>query len=217
MKTIVPCVLALLLVLGVAGAAEAQLCAGAPSFRDGPMQVGLGASFTDGARGVGGSFAYGGGSLFAGAGVSVLNFTEIDSLSTSITASAGADLQADDDGRVFVCPEGAVGFGVGPDLGPVDVSTASVRGGGNVGIVASNTPGLRVIPTFGLFAIYSNVTSEFGSIEESASDTSGLANLGVGFVFNRNVGVLPLLSIPFSTVGGSDVVFTLQFTFNFGS
>ena len=200
----------------LAGSAEAQLCAGLPSFRDQPMQVGLAASFTDGARGVGGTFAFGGESLFAGAGVSVLNFSDLDSLATDVSAFVGADLQADTDGRVFLCPSGAVGFGVGPDLGAVDISTAALRGGGQVGVIASDQSGLLVIPTFGLFAIYSNVTAEFGGSEESSSDTSGLANLGVGFVFNRNVGITPSIAIPFSAAGGSDVIFTLQFTFNFG-
>lgn len=214
MKLVVLCVV--VLTLGMAGAAEAQFCAGAPSFRDGPMQVGFGASFGDGVRGVGGTFAGGGESIFGGIGLSVINFTAIDELATTVSAFGGAELQADDAGRVFLCPVAAAGFGAGPDIGPIDVSTVSLRGGGSLGVIASDQSGLMVIPHFGLFAVYSRVTADFGEDDESIGDTSGLATVGVGFVFNRNVGIIPSLSIPFSGAADPDVLFTLQFAFNFG-
>ena len=69
---------ALIALLLVASPAYAQLCLGAPTFRTAPYQVGIAASFTDGARGVEGTFAGGGETVFAGAGVSVVNFTVID-------------------------------------------------------------------------------------------------------------------------------------------
>lgn len=211
---LVTCVV-LLLALLVAAPASAQLCNGSPSFRDGPLQVGLAAAFTEGARGVGGTFAGGGEVFFAGAGVSVLNYTDLDVRSTAVSAFGGAEVTTDSRNRVLLCPLVQLGFGAGPDFGPVDVSTATLQAGGSVGVIASDSDGVMVVPFFGLAALYQRVTSEIGGTEVSASDTGGLADLGVGLIFNRNVGITPFISIPFSA-GSSDVAFTLRFTFNFG-
>ena len=151
MKLVLTSALAMILVSTIP--AEAQLCAGAPSFRDNPLQVGASAAFRGGAQGVGGSFAAGGESLFAAAGVSVLNFDDVDSSATSVSGTIGVDLQADDNGRVFLCPIGQVAFTAGPDFGPVDVSTITLSGGVSVGVIASQSDALTVIPTFGLFAV----------------------------------------------------------------
>jgi hypothetical protein len=197
------------------GRAEAQFCAGFPSFRDQPYQVGVTAAFTEGAQGVGGEFAAGGDALFAGGGIAVLNFDEVDATATSIFGFGGADLAVDQNQRIFVCPLARIGFGVGPDIGPADVSTFSLRAGGSVGVIASQTNTLLVIPHFGLAADYNRASIEFAGEDESVSDSAGIANVGVGFVLNRNVGITPNIAIPFSA-GDSDVIFTIRLSFNFG-
>jgi hypothetical protein len=212
MKLVMSMVMVLLM---AASSAEAQICGGRPSFRDGPLQVGIGASFTDGARGVEGTFAGGGESVFAGVGVSVTNFTGVDVRSAGVNAFAGAEFATDRQNKVLLCPVVRVGFGTGPDVGPVDVSTAFVQGGGSIGVIASDRDGMMVVPFFGLSAVYDRVMTDLGGVENSFSDTGGIADLGVGLVFNRTVGITPLISVPFST-GGSDVIFTLKFSFNFG-
>lgn len=214
MKLVLPCALAMILLSTIP--AEAQLCAGAPSFRDNPLQVGASAAFRDGAQGVGGSFAAGGEALFAAGGVSVLNFDDVDSSATSVSGTIGVDLQADDNGRVFLCPIGQVAFTAGPDFGPVDVSTITLSGGVSVGVIASQTDMLTVIPTFGLFAVHSRVTAEAGGSENTVSDPSGLASVGVGLLFNRNVSVIPEVLVPFSA-GNGDAVFSIKLAYNFGS
>jgi hypothetical protein len=213
MRLIVPIVLCLVFLS--AGSAEAQLCAGAPSFRDNRFQAGVTAALRDGAQGVGGSFGGGGEDIFAVAGVSVLNFSDVDSSATSVSGTIGADLQADQGGRVFVCPLGQIAFGVGPDIGPVDVSTLTLSGGGSVGVVASQTDALTVVPTFGLFAVHTRLTAEVGGSETTDSDPSGLASVGVGLIFNRNVAIVPEMLVPFSA-GNGDAIFSIQFLFNFG-
>jgi hypothetical protein len=72
-----------------------------------------------------------------------------------------------------------------------------------------------VVPTFGLSVIWNRVEAEIGDTERSDSDSSGRARIGVGLIFNRNVGITPSVSIPFSS-GSDDAVFDLQLTFNFG-
>ncbi|MGH9253237.1 MAG: hypothetical protein ACRD3C_01570 [Vicinamibacterales bacterium] len=212
MKFSLACVIAASLFF--VSSAEAQLCGGAPSFAQAPMQVGVSAAFRDGAQGVGGHFAGGGQALFGGVGLGVVNFSDLDATQTNITAFGGADLGVSGTNSVFVCPVAAVRFGVGPDIGPIDVSSVGLHGGGSVGVIASSTPSLMVVPTFGLAAAWQRVTFDTGTTERDVSDTFGIANLGVGFIFNRNVGITPSISIPFS-VADSDVVFTLAFAFNF--
>jgi hypothetical protein len=192
--------------------AEAQLCGGSPSFAQAPMQVGITAAFRDGANGVGGHFATGGQAIFGGVGVGVVNVSDLDSTETSVTAFGGADLGVTENDRVFVCPVGAVRFGTGPDIGAIDVSSVGLQGGGSVGVIATSTPSLMVVPTFGLAG---RATVEVGGVERDSSDTSGAANVGVGFIFNQRIGITPSIVIPFS-VADSDVVFSLGFTFHFG-
>lgn len=205
-----------LLILTAASSASAQICSGNPSFRNGPYQVGITAAVTDGAQGVGGTFAGGGESLFAGVGVSVLNYSDIDARATTVSGFGGAEFATDSRSKVLLCPVAELSFGVGPDIGPVDISTIGLQAGANVGVIASDANGLMVVPTFGLAAVFQRVSADFGGVDSSDSDTGGVANVGVGLIFNRNVGVTPRLLIPFST-GADDVIFTITLSFNFGS
>jgi hypothetical protein len=201
--------------LVVVSNAEAQLCIGSPSFAQAPLQVGVNASFREGANGVGGHFAGGGQALFGGVGVGVVNFTDLDATETRVIAFGGAELGVDGNDRVFVCPVAAVRFGAGPDIGAIDVSSVGLEGGGSVGVIASSTPSLMVVPTFGLAAAWQRVTLDAGTVERDVSDTFGIANMGVGFIFNRRIGITPSLSIPFS-VSDSDAIFHIAFSFNVG-
>ena len=81
--------------------------------------------------------------------------------------------------------------------------------------MASETDTLTVIPTFGLFALRTRVTAELAGSDTTETDRSGLAIIGVGFVFNRNFAVKPAVSIPFS-VPSSDAVFSIELAFSFG-
>lgn len=205
----------LLLTLVAAKPASAQICLGAATFRDAPYQAAVAASFTEGVREVEGSFAGGGESVFAGAGVSVVRFTPGNERTAGVSAFAGAEFATDQGDRVLLCPVVRLGFLAGPDFGPVDVSSVALQGGASVGVIASQQGDLMVVPFFGLSAVYQRVSTDVGGIESSASDTGGVADLGVGLIFNRTVAITPLVSIPFSA-GGSDAVFTIRLSFNFG-
>jgi hypothetical protein len=208
------CVLLVLFLM--ARSASAQTCLGAPSFREAPYQAGVGASFTEGLRQVEGTFSGGGETLFAGAGASVLNFTDLDQRTAGVSAFAGAELATDQRNRVLLCPIVRLGFLAGPDIGPVDLSSVSIRGGGSIGVIAAQDGDLTVVPFFGLAFGYTRVSTQIGDVEDSASDTGGIADLGVGLILTRTVGITPQVSIPFSS-GPSDAVFTIRFTFNFGN
>lgn len=204
-----------LMTLFAASRVEAQTCLGGPAFQPNPYQARVAGLFTDVEHGIDAAFAAGGESLFAGGGLSVENFRPQNQTATSVSGFAGADLQADDGGRIFLCPLAALSFGVGPDFLTTDVSTVRLRGGGQVGVIAMQNGTMMVVPTFGLAAVHQRVRFDFGPTDTTVSDNFGLANIGVGFVFNRNVAITPGVTIPFSA-DDSDVIVTFGLTFNFG-
>jgi hypothetical protein len=205
----------LLLTFLAARPAAAQLCVGSPSFGYGPYQANIGASFSDGVRGIDAGFAAGGEAVFGGAGVTVLNFTGADVRTAGVFAQVGAELAGDRENKILLCPIVRLDVLAGPDSGPVDTSTVGLSGGGALGVIVHDQGDLQVVPFFGLSVVYARTTAEFGGVETSFSDTGGRADLGLGFIFNRNAAITPSLAIPLAT-GGSDATFTIRFTFNFG-
>lgn len=195
--------------------AAAQLCIGNPSFGYAPYQASIGANFSDNVRGIEAAFAGGGQTFFGGAGLTVLNFTDVDIRTAGVFGFAGGEFAADRENRVLLCPIARLDVIAGPDIGPVDNTTTSLQGGGSIGLIISDTGEMLVVPFFGLAAVYSHFKSQFANNETTFNDTGGRADLGVGLIFNRTAGITPSVSIPFGT-GGSDVTFSIKFSFNFG-
>jgi hypothetical protein len=212
MRLVVP---VLVLTFLAARPAAAQLCVGNPSFGNGPYQASIAASFSDGVRGVDAGFAAGGQAIFGGAGVTVLNFTNIDVRTAGVFAHAGAELAADRDNKILLCPLVRLDVLGGPDVGPVDTSTVGLQGGASVGVIVHDVGDLQVVPFFGLAVVHARTTQEFAGVEETFSDTGGRADLGVGLLFNRNAAITPSVSIPFAA-GGADPTFRIRFAFSFG-
>ena len=212
MRLVVP---VLVLTFLTARPAAAQWCVGNPSFGNGPYQASIAASFSDGVRGIDAGFAAGGQSIFGGAGVTVLNFTDVDVRTAGVFAHAGAELAGDRDNKILLCPLVRLDVLAGPDVGPVDTSTVGLQGGASLGVLVHDVGDLQVVPFFGLAVVYARSTQEFAGIEETFSDTGGRADVGIGFLFNRNAAITPSVSIPFAA-GGADPTFTIRFAFNFG-
>lgn len=203
----------LLMVLAVSQA-EAQTCMGAPSFAAQRMQAGLAASFIGDRHDVGGTFAIGRQSLFGGIGVSATHIRFIGT-APSISGSVGAEFPSSDR-PVFTCPVFQAGYASGPELEPFDVSSVALRGGISVGaIVAETHRGVKFIPTFGLAVLYDRATVTLSNFENTSSVWSGVATLGVGFLFNDNLSVIPALEVPFSA-GTADSGFSLRWVYGFG-
>jgi hypothetical protein len=205
-----------LVLVVAADTAEAQLCAGNPSFASRPYQAAITAAFTEGAHGVGGEFGAGNESVFVNAGVSAINFRDLDAIATQMSLGVGTDLAMNQGQTVFACPLASISFGVGPDVGAFDVSTISLGGGVSLGVIASQANDLMIVPTFGLAAIYSRVTAELPADDFTESDSSGRVSVGVGFILNQNVGITPTLTMPFSA-DNADPIFGIRLSFAFGS
>ena len=127
----------------------------------------------------------------------------------------GSVTQKGRENKIMVCPEVRLDVIAGPDIGPVDVSTTGVQGGARAGVIISDMGDMQVVPFFGLAVVYTRLRSEFAGTTTTFGDTGGLADLGVGFIFNRTAAITPSVAIPFGT-GGSDATFTIRFSYNFG-
>jgi hypothetical protein len=214
-RTIGTSLLALLLWIGFAAPAEAQLCRGGPSFAALPYQVAAIAEFGDDTRGFGGDFFVGGRYLFGGAGFAVRDVESTNSTATEVTSRVGLDLPVSRVQRIHVCPSGFVSFGTGPDIGDVDVSTFRVGAGVRDGVAVRDTDGLTVEPTFGIDVLRERLAFESGGVEQDQADAVGVASLGVGFIVNRRFAIIPELAVPFSAAD-SEVTFSVRISYAFG-
>jgi hypothetical protein len=206
------CVAGVALIL-VVSQAEAQTCVGAPSFRDKPMQGGLTASFVGERHEVGGTFAAGKPSLFGSVGVLA---THISFLGTAPTLTLGVGTEVpSSEHPVFTCPLFQVAFTSGPDVEPFDTSIIGVRGGLSVGAIVAERRAMQVIPTFGLAVLYDRAKVSIADVESTNSVWSGVATFGVGFLFNKNLSVIPALEVPFSA-GNSETGFSFRWVYGFG-
>lgn len=204
------------LVLGLAGPAAAQICAGAASFSSGPLQVGAAIAFSDNARAFGGAFGGGTDAVFVLGSVGGVTIDNTDGTAVQLAVTVGSDQAVDREGRVRLCPVGSLTYLSGPSVGIFDTSTVGFSGGGEVGVVAAETPTVSVIPTFGVRVAHERLTVRLPRVDsETVSETFGLANIGVGFVFNDQIALVPSVSVPIGLEGG-DTLFAIALAVNFG-
>ena len=204
---------AILIVLAVP-TADAQTCLGAASFRDHPMQVAGSMATVNRATDIGGAFLAGGRALFGGGGVAMTD-PQVGRAMTNVGAVIGAEFE-NPDGPAFVCPIGRLRFSNGPDFGGVDGSSFVTHGGVSVGLRVWETRNASVIPTFSLLAVYERYRSELAGTENTAWIGSGLVTLGVGFVYDDRLAIVPSVQLPFSRGFESDAGFAWSVSFNFG-
>ena len=96
--------LALSLMLGAR--ASAQTCVGMPSFANGQMQVGAGASFADGTSSFGGTFGYGSPKSFYGkAGLGSTSYDGFDGSSFDLNLGGGYQIPLQSQSTAQVCAD----------------------------------------------------------------------------------------------------------------
>jgi outer membrane autotransporter protein len=165
--------------------------------------------------------------LYAGADLSTTSFDAPEGAdspsSLGIGAHVGYQMKLGQSGKINLCPVARLALGMGPDDEDANLNSSStdVHFGIAVGTEMGSTRQMRIIPTAGLGLQYtkakSEITSGPGAGELEASETYGLARLGVGFVFNQQISVRPTIDIPVGLEGGSDPTFGLSVGYNFGS
>jgi hypothetical protein len=142
--------------------------------------------------------------------VGAANVDGADSAPVLIGGAFAYELEGGDS-RFFVCPGAGVSYSSGPDLEGLDVSVFEFGGGGQVGVVATRST-VNVVPTFGIRMLRARASALSVSVFESY----GLANLGVGLIFNNSMALTPTLLIPLGLEGGTNAAFSLAFSVNFG-
>jgi hypothetical protein len=198
---------------------KAQICEGLASYRTAPFQVAASGSFSDDATGFSGSLGFGGAGLFGSVGLGVISFDELDGSGFALGGGAGYDALIGENGIVAVCPEVSLAQLFGPNdilgLG-YDYSETDFAFGGAVGVIATQTDQIGIIPTAGLaFNVAIGRLEDALGNSESETETFGSVALGVGFVFSQIVSFRPQVVIPFGLEGG-DVSFGATLSVNFG-
>ncbi len=209
--------IALLSVIPV-GHVHAQACLGKPSFTIAPTNIGISADFTDGARGVGGSFGFGNQKAFGGVGIGYLSYPDFDASSTAFSASAGLSIPVAEGSGVQACPFAQATYGYGPNetspLGELKVSTLGLLGGVAFGGVVEVSPGFSVLPTARGGVLFQRAKASFNGNSDTANETGGIVGGGVSLLFGTNFTIEPSVTVPvgFDT---SDPVFSIGVTVGF--
>jgi hypothetical protein len=194
-------------------AAHAQICVGRAPLNQGTLQAGGGVAFTDGANAFSGFFGGGTDRGFGGVSIGRTNFSDFDSSSTDIMGFFGGGNYFTP--KVHLCALADVGYSAGPEILFVDTHSVGFGGGISIGVVASETETLAVVPTFGGSVRYHRLTAKFDGESESTSETYGVIEAGLGLILNKRVAITPLISIPVG-LDENDLVFSLTVSFNFG-
>ena len=216
-------VVSLALLAIVRSPAVAQTCQGLASFSAGQMQVAGNAQFPEGGKVWGGSFSYGMPSgIYAGADLSTTSIDNDGGSSLGVGAHAGYQMKLGRTGKVNLCPVANLALGMGPDdeANDINSSQTSAHFGLALGTEMGATQQLRIVPTGGLGLQYSKFKIEDtgpGGATIEASETYGLARLGVGFVFNQQISVRPTVDIPVGSDLITDPTFGLTVGYNFGT
>ncbi len=218
-------VVSLALLAVVRSQAVAQSCQGLASFSAGQMQVAANAQFPEGGKVWGGSFSYGMPSgVYAGADVSTTSIDNDGGSSLGIGGHAGYQMKLGRTGKLSLCPIARLALGMGPDSEEGNTSVNSSSTDMHFGLALGTEMGasqqLRILPTAGLGLQYSKFKSEVtgpGAGEFEASETYGLARIGVGFVFNQQISVRPTIDIPVGSDLINDPTVGLSVGYNFGS
>jgi hypothetical protein len=213
-------VVSLALLAIVRAPAVAQTCQGLASFSTGQMQATGNASFGNGQNSFGATFAYGqSAGAFGGIGIGTTSIDAFNASSFDVGVAGGYQMTAGKARKIHVCPVANFGLGMGPkDVGGSGVDMSSTTGGMGVALGTSlpSGPRMQIIPTGGLGFQYLKVKADNGTNSTSASDTYGVMDLGVGFIFNSQIAVRPGVSIPLGLAGG-ETSFGLTVGYNFGN
>jgi hypothetical protein len=151
---------------------------------------------------------------------------EIDDTALALGLTVGSDNRLDSEGRIWLCPLGAIAYRMGPTLefdfggfdfdDGVDTNLLTLGGGGRIGVVALDNGSVQAIPTFGISFLHERLTLEIpDEDDESDSETFGMITMGVGLVFNEQTALIPTFEIPLGREE-DQILFRLTFVINFG-
>lgn len=200
-----------------AAVADAQTCMGLAPFSAGRVQIGASADFGKDAQAFTGSLTVGSPTgPFGGVLIGTVSYDDTDDKTTGGGGQLGWQLPIGTDGGVELCPVGGVVYSFADDVGGsgTDVSTWNVVFGLQLGVRTGANPQFRLVPTAGAALAYTKAKFE-GFLNFEDDETFGILSLGLGFIVNSRVSILPSIEIP---VGLDDAnpVYGIMAAVNFG-
>lgn len=216
--------LAGLAVVGFASVANAQVCAGTPSFSTGSARLGGNALIGQNAKAYGVQLALGEhrGWFVSGNWSYAKNDTSAGGSSNAGGGTLGYDWALNPEKTVAICPMVGVQAQEGSVVGltpmPNDPqNTLDVNVGGALGWVASQSESMEVIPS--ISAAYVARSSKAKIVQQglptpSTTDNFGLISATIGFVFNKRCTISPMVQIPVSELNGK-VAYGVAASYNF--
>jgi hypothetical protein len=204
------------------GAAElsAQACVGAASFAGGPVRLGAAVSFMDGAKQYGAQVGLGrADGAFGAVEVARADLDDTEVGGMSYVGSIGYQVPVGAARRAQVCPVGSFRYqrvaDDDPFLGSFEARARTFTAGLALGAPFPAGATTEFVPFGSVSMANGRATLEFDGVEESASETYGIVDLGAGFIFNRAITLRPSISFPVG-LDNSDAIFTVGLGFNFG-
>src|ERR1041384_3250761 len=208
--------------LAIATPARAQLCTGSASFAQRPVQLSLGTAFNTDAKSFGGGFGVGGSAMFLQLTAGTTSYDAFDASSFDLGVGAGFQLPLDRDGIGHICPLVSVTHSSGPNDVTVgsqtlDLSQNVVAVGIGIGAVASGSRPTKIIPSASFAVLSTKATSKdkFSAQSTTSSETLGLLEFGVGFLFSEAFSLRPNVAHAFG-IDQSSTTFGVSMSVNFG-
>ena len=196
---------------------RAQACLGSVSFATVPMRLGGGAVFGKDYTGYAASLIAGKeNAAFGAIGVSRVYFDDLEDTGDDVFAEFG--YQRPVGSRAQLCPVVGLSIGTGPEDAGIENSRFASAGLA-LGITLRPAPSVKIIPNGSLRFEYASsdyVDPADPSVpKQTASDNSGVADLGLGLIFFRDrLAIQPTVQFPFGA-DNNDVSYGLVISIGF--
>ena len=207
-----------LTVLSSAGVANAQQCTGVQSFAGKPVQAFGAATFDSTSRTLGAGLRLGGRRTFGEIEFGSMYLKPLDASSLVIGTAVAYQVPLNAKGTIQFCPAASLGFGIGPqNIDSVDYSSSSWTLGGAIGVLATHTSQIDVVPTVTLGFVHATqrLSGTITSWARSEAHSFEFIDLGVGLVHRHQLSLKPIVSIPLGLSGGT-TSFTMALFYSLG-
>ena len=185
----------------------AQICAGAASFEGRPIQLFGEGTFNNSAKSFVGSVRIGGKGAFGDLELGTTHVDAFNASSFDIGGGVAYQVKLDPKGSVQLCPAASVGFLIGPKNiqgTGIDYSETALAFGLGIGVLASRTEQIDIMPTASV--VFENADAKLKDqtgATTSNSQSFGVIEFGLGFVFSKQVTLKPIVAIPVGLTGGN--------------
>jgi hypothetical protein len=189
--------------------ASGQTCRGQATFENVPLRVGGDVAFSGDMVTFGGGVRKSFDRFFAGGGALFHSISDFDSGATSVGGYGGTEMTVDSAQKFHLCPTAGILLTFGPSPGAdIDASSFTFSAGASLGFVASTSGTTSIVPTFGFTFNVRRVKLSGGFFDDEFSETEpfGALHVGVGFVFNDRLSLVPALLVPFGADGADPTV-----------